>query len=279
MKSRVLLLALVLVASVARSQDNGIVYTNFDPDLSVSALVFDDPIDTIKVDLDQDGTADFKMYIATRKFYRDVYVTSSWDFRYCYNSIHCPYGVYENDTIVPYPSGWSAANESWSFLWWNPIAINLGTYMEFMMGFHKTIDSHNYYAWARIYMYCNPDGYGHDPIHGEYDMVYAYCDQMAYCTIPDYPLMWGQTELWGLEENEASNFATVHPNPTTGMVSITGENLRKAEITNMLGQHVVTASSQGGQLSVDISRLPAGVYFVSVTDESGKKCVRKVVKE
>jgi hypothetical protein len=30
---------------------------------------------------------------------------------------------------------------------------------------------------------------------------------------------------------------------------------------------------------VDISALPAGVYFVNLTDAEGRKCVKKVVKE
>jgi hypothetical protein len=114
-------------------------------------------------------------------------------------------------------------------------------------------------------------------IHNKYFWCF---DKCAYCTIPDYPIVWGQTEILGVEENGESNaFATIHPNPTTGMVTIMGENVKRAEVTNMLGQHVATASGQGEQLTVDISRLPAGVYFVSVTDESGKKCVHKVVKE
>ncbi|MBR1513295.1 MAG: T9SS type A sorting domain-containing protein [Bacteroidales bacterium] len=74
-------------------------------------------------------------------------------------------------------------------------------------------------------------------------------------------------------------FATLHPNPTTGMVTVTGENLRQAEVVNALGQHVATAKGVGESLKIDISNLPAGVYFVNITDAEGRKCVRKVVKE
>ena len=102
---------------------------------------------------------------------------------------------------------------------------------------------------------------------------------MGYCTLPDTPIQWGQTELWGVEENDADGFATLHPNPTTGMVTVTGENLRQAELLNMLGQKVLTERGEGDELQIDLTALPAGVYFVNVTDDEGRKCVRKVIKE
>ncbi|MBR5726128.1 MAG: T9SS type A sorting domain-containing protein, partial [Muribaculaceae bacterium] len=57
------------------------------------------------------------------------------------------------------------------------------------------------------------------------------------------------------------------------------ENLRQAEVFNMLGQLVLTALGKGNGIYIDMTDLPAGVYFVDVTDEEGRKCVRKVVKE
>ena len=105
-------------------------------------------------------------------------------------------------------------------------------------------------------------------------------NRMAFCTIPDYPLCLGQTSLTeGINEIEATAFATLHPNPTNGQVTITGKDLKQAEVFNTLGQHVATTQGEGEQMTVDISVLPAGVYFVNVTDKDGRKCVRKVVKE
>ena len=84
----------------------------------------------------------------------------------------------------------------------------------------------------------------------------------------------------GVPENENSNdWITVHPNPTSGFVSVKGENLRQAEVINMLGQKVMRVESEGNELHIDIAALPAGIYFVTITDEAGRKCVRKVVKE
>ena len=104
-------------------------------------------------------------------------------------------------------------------------------------------------------------------------------EEFAYCSIPNYPLRWGQTELVGIEETVHTAFATIHPNPTTGLVTITGENLRQTEVLNVLGQKVLSIQGEGNELRIDLATLPAGVYFVNVIDEEGRKCVRKVVKE
>ncbi len=81
------------------------------------------------------------------------------------------------------------------------------------------------------------------------------------------------------EQNMSTAFANVHPNPTTGLVTITGKDIKQAEVFNALGQHVATAKGEGEQMTVDISTLPAGVYMVNITDKDGRKCVKKVVKE
>ena len=134
----------------------------------------------------------------------------------------------------------------------------------------KQIENDNYiFAWFEAYNYVifNP-------------FVCHVCfDKYAYCTVHNYPLVWGQTELVGIEEATSNAFAALHPNPTTGFVSITGENLRQAEVLNMLGQKVLSIQGEVNELRIDLAALPVGVYFVNVTDSEGRKCVQKVVKE
>jgi hypothetical protein len=275
MKKTILTMLVVLAIGFSYAQKGEIIYTDFEPDLSVEELSPYDSHDTLKVDLDQDGTMDFKMFIESKysTMVRYVYVTSSWDFRYCFNSIYSYGYMDENDTIIPDYPIWASANNTWELLWYPD------QYMEFIMGFRKTVNGENYYAWAKIYMYRNVNGSGYEPGPGQFDIVSAYCDDMAYCTIPDYPLHWGQTDFTDIKENQASAFATVHPNPTTGVVRIIGKDLKAAEVVNTLGQRVATVQGQGEMLQIDIANLPEGIYFVRITDEQGRKCVRKVVKE
>jgi len=80
-------------------------------------------------------------------------------------------------------------------------------------------------------------------------------------------------------EEKGSMVCDLYPNPSTGIVTISGTNLKQAKVINTLGQCVATIKGEGEQLTVDLSVLPAGVYFVNITDGEGRKCVRKVVKE
>ena len=132
----------------------------------------------------------------------------------------------------------------------------------------QRISDDYYYAWVKT------DGGWNQR------SVYACVEEFAYCTIPNYPLRWGQTSLTeSIDENGSTAFATIHPNPTKGIVAIMGENLKQAEVLNVLGQQVLSVQGKGNELHIDMTALPVGVYFVTVTDEEGHKCVRKVVKE
>ena len=79
---------------------------------------------------------------------------------------------------------------------------------------------------------------------------------------------------------EVSEFSIdIYPNPSSGFVTITGENLQQAEVFNMLGRKLLGVKGKGSELHVNMTALPTGIYFVTVTNEEGRKCVRKVVKE
>lgn len=84
-----------------------------------------------------------------------------------------------------------------------------------------------------------------------------------------------------LETDEiiVEDFASVYPNPANTSVIVMGENLKQIEVINTLGQQLVTHYVEGSKVTIDIGNLPVGVFFLDVTDESGKHCVRKLVKE
>ena len=113
---------------------------------------------------------------------------------------------------------------------------------------------------------------------GQYADVTIY--RTAYCTVPDYPLRVGQTDFsWtGLDGQVGAAFATLHPNPPSDIVTVSGQDLESAEVFNALGQRIASVKGSGERLTIDLSGQPAGIYFVNVTDSVGRKCVKKVVK-
>ena len=112
----------------------------------------------------------------------------------------------------------------------------------------------------RYYVYEDMNGSGNI---NQFEFTLAYTSRPIYMDLEE-------------KENLVCN---LYPNPTTGLVTITGKDIKQAEVFNTFGQRVATAQGGDERITVDISALPAGVYFVNVTDKDGRKCVRKVVKE
>ena len=249
MKKHLLLAVLLFVALGIKAQQSEIIYFDFDPDWIAQSC-----FDTLWIDFDQDGTRDLLFYeeINGAATIKTLVTTNNWE-------IH---PMKDNDTIPPYPTI-PEIEELWVT---HPYVLTPGGYYPYGTTLKWAVrhreGEHYYYGWFQILQ------------------LYVSFDKYAFCTIPDYPLMWGQTDLTGIEENgESSDFAIAHPNPTTGMTIVTGKNLQQAEIINILGQQVLSVQGKGNELHIDMAALPAGIYFVTVTDEEGRKCVRKVVKE
>jgi len=80
------------------------------------------------------------------------------------------------------------------------------------------------------------------------------------------------------EHQTINNPIVLFPNPSTGVFTVTGENLKQIEVFDILGQKVTSLQVNGDQTAIDLSGQPAGVYFVNVTDKEGRQCVKKVVK-
>ena len=97
-------------------------------------------------------------------------------------------------------------------------------------------------------------------------------------------LYWFVCSFYGIDEHDAPSGlhpfdVDLHPNPTNGIVTVTGENLRQAVVVNMLGQQVLILQDKGNELNIDITSQPQGIYFVNVTDKHGRKCTRKILKK
>ena len=238
--------AMLLMAST-KAQEGEIIYTDFDPDLTLRQ----DTQDSILLDIDFDGTNDLKFVLGFDHGFQVPFyhALNGWSIAPVNDST-----VLNADTL---PRPWLTSYE--------------GPYNSYY-GLRKIVGTDCYYGWFYTY-----DGQTKNSKGTRTATLFI--DRMAYCTIPNYPLRAGQTSLvTGIDEPEATAFATVHPNPTNGLFTVTGKALKAAEVLNALGQRVATATGKGETMQIDIANLPAGVYFVRVTDEEGKKCVRKVVK-
>lgn len=78
----------------------------------------------------------------------------------------------------------------------------------------------------------------------------------------------------------SSNIFSISPNPTTGVVNLKGSNINQVAVTDILGKVVLNNSySSLSEVTLNMSDLNSGVYFVKVTNNEGTTSTSKVVKQ
>ena len=158
-------------------EEEAIIYTDYEPDLCKYITWSEDPnggMDSLDVDLDQDGHIDlwFSGYVQHGALLLTTDVAEEWE--YC-----CPYPE-ENTLLNADTLQWSQTTDGW---------FGTGTFMG-RIGLRRRIDDQCFYGWMKVYCDTVPT----QPYPGAIGRN-TYIDQMAYCTIPNYPLRWGQTSL------------------------------------------------------------------------------------
>lgn len=261
MRKKIIALMFGLLSfAVAKAQKGEIIVTEFDPPLYYECdHVGGGSGITISMDINQDGVNDINI---TRDFSKGDYLIRE----YAVGSTRIrTVGLGGgSDTLAP---GSNSVWKSEITLWdWD----DTGDYHE-QMGVRIIIDGEKYYGWF------------HQRGHSSYDFPFkkwVSIDRMAFCTIPDYPLRWGQTKIsTGVDENSEGVFA-VYPNPAKQSITLIGQQISEARLYRVTGQLVATKQGEGTEsLTMDISGLPSGLYFVTAISMDGRKCVQKVVKE
>ena len=71
----------------------------------------------------------------------------------------------------------------------------------------------------------------------------------------------------------AANAINVYPNPTTGMVTVEGENITAVAIYSAAGQLISVVNTT----TIDMSTFGTGVYFLNVIDNANNTTVQRVV--
>lgn len=70
---------------------------------------------------------------------------------------------------------------------------------------------------------------------------------------------------------------SIYPNPTSGVVTVEGENINVIAIYNAAGQLVNIVRANGENVTVDMSSFGAGMYILNVIDNANNTSVQRVV--
>ena len=76
------------------------------------------------------------------------------------------------------------------------------------------------------------------------------------------------------------NVFLAYPNPAKSQVTVTGADIRRVEIRNLLGQQIVSMEGNGSEsVTIGLSDLPKGVYLVNVWNKEGVGTTKKLIVE
>lgn len=257
MKTKTLLLTALMcfVSSLLFSQEDGrIIYTDFDPDMIITpdTTCYDyyggDSQKGPSIDMNNDGKEDFY-------FFREYNSAGWWYKMRVVNNFKmgCPE---VGDTIAPLTE-----------LTYDTYVVEF-TYSEMSyFAFRYPISNGEYcYGWARLYW--------------DWRKNTGILYDMAYCTIPNYPLKFGQKSLTESLDDFSSNEMKLYPSPATDKVVL--------ELPNgTVCKHIKIYSIDGRLLkcqndnfeNIDISILPSNIYIVEANLEDGIVLVEKIVKK
>lgn len=103
-------------------------------------------------------------------------------------------------------------------------------------------------------------------------------DQAIDASLDIRSLVVPKDKALSIEDNEFNSSIRMYPNPVTSELNIrlkTGDKLKSVQISNVLGEAILTTRNN----EINISSLPAGIYFLKLENTEGKAGVRKIIKE
>ena len=77
-------------------------------------------------------------------------------------------------------------------------------------------------------------------------------------------------------EEVTETSSCVYPNPVKDILTITSDNVKQVVMYNSLGQIVKNVKSNDANISINVSDLENGMYFVNIIDNSGNVTTNKV---
>ena len=233
-------------------EEEPIIYTIFEPD---TCFTLQYP-DTIYWDLNQDGTDDIYFYLVWHS--AGGYMTymkplANWKWN---NSVRVDQNFWQPltdttmiDESLYWTSGYSFINEYETPEWWH-------------FAFRHQAEDGIHYGWMHFS-----------------NIGYCSCciSSMGYCTLPDQPIQWGQTGFLSVEENKETNgnAFVIYPNQTNGILFVETQGRATLPdqtycITNIMGQTLRQGTITEETQQINIESLPAGMYFINVSDISQK---------
>ena len=266
-----------------------IVYTDVDPDLTITQSDTGSVVQG--VDINNDGIIDINMTAAWGEGYSPqwgFYTTKRVDVGCSAGSQLLMY-YYFNVLVLAQPLSNTAlidsASQTWSdILFGAVLVVNvIGGDAEPFGDWSDTTDR---YLGIRI-----PEGgdwlYGWVRVSVAQDSISFTIRDYAYNSIPNQPILAGQTVTTGIIENSFASAINLFPNPATNHLTIALPDAKekvKITITDVTGKIIyaipkVIGTSETQNIEVNINDFAAGMYVVQIQSEEFIETKKFIVKK
>jgi len=83
----------------------------------------------------------------------------------------------------------------------------------------------------------------------------------------------------GINNSSTNNAVSMYPNPADNLLNIrSAQSINNIKIVSVIGQEVKSVNPATNQITLDISNLESGIYFVTITTENGSVIKKLTIK-
>ena len=276
MKTKLLTIFLCIFSCInLHSQEGTIIYTDFEPDTVIRIPYYAGGFYN-KLDVNNDNIYDFYF---DYDCYNDHGVVTA------YPSIWRPqagivdeFVIYpteiflQDDTIPTFILNDTIPFINSKWLKYYETCFYIGEEHDYNIGFRSDLGDGNWcYGWIKLRL----------SVQGVYN-VFATIYDMAYCTVPNYPLRVGQKVIDDLATDEIteSKDYVLFPSPANDKITLKFNN-------DNIGKEVLIYGIDGRLLkalhsdfdNIDVSDLASGIYVMKIHLDNGNAFTEKFVKE
>lgn len=234
--------------------DTNVIYFDLDPDVYIWHTTYlQSHTDSFKIDLNEDDTLDIKFYFMNSK-YSMHYIASL--------NTKCVYAFFnssDSDSL-------SSSNLNWwtyPFQWLIPMVDSVRLGVKFING------SDVYYGWIKA-LAMN---------EGPYIKSYT-IDKYAFCKIPNYPFMWGQTEIFTQIPDVQFDHPEIVTVCQTGNILLVNskELIKTITLLNIAGMEVYSKSGLNeNAIQINTGNYTHGAYIIKIGHKDGSMTTKKIV--
>ncbi len=248
MKHKIYMLFLMIIIATLNlnAQEQSIIFNDYVPDITLDNHLKD----TLKIDLNYDSVNDVVFYLMYPSYGRVLIIEP------LHNDCLITINNWNTSDTLNQALDW--ISKRW-FFQWEPNGGEIGIKLK--------LNGQNYYGWIKAY-------------YKNFELeTFWYVDKYAFCTIPDYPLMWGQTELTGKKDIKIQDKIKVTVDGLSKNINIQSKDVvMEISLINSSGRVIRKwRNIKSSKVDIPSEGIRGGVYFMRIKTENDKIVTEKIV--